>query len=57
MALKKMSIGNALWLSITTVITVGYGDYSASTWQDRVVTAVFLHFYDRIADAACHRVF
>lgn len=45
MALEKMSIGNALWLSITTVTTVGYGDYSASTWQGRVVTAVFLYIF------------
>ncbi len=45
MLLEEMSFGNALWLSITTVTTVGYGDYSASTWQGRVITTVFLYIF------------
>ncbi len=45
MLLEEMSFGNALWLSITTVTTVGYGDFSASTWQGRAITTVFLYIF------------
>lgn len=45
MYLEKMPFGNALWLSITTVTTVGYGDYSAATWQGRLVTTLFLYVF------------
>lgn len=45
MYLEKMSFGNALWLSITTVTTVGYGDYSAATWQGRLLTTLFLYIF------------
>ena len=45
MYLEKMTFGNALWLSITTVTTVGYGDYSAITWQGRLVTTLFLYIF------------
>ncbi len=45
MYLEKMPFGNALWLSITTVTTVGYGDYSAITWQGRLVTTLFLYVF------------
>ncbi len=45
MLLEKMSFGDSLWLSITTVTTVGYGDYSASTWQGRIITTVFLYIF------------
>lgn len=43
MYLENMTLGNALWLSLTTATTVGYGDFSASTWQGRVVTVIFLY--------------
>ncbi len=43
MFLESMSFGDSLWLSLTTVTTVGYGDLSASTWQGRLVTAICLY--------------
>lgn len=43
--LEEMSFGDSLWLSITTVTTVGYGDYSAATWQGRVITTIFLYIF------------
>jgi voltage-gated potassium channel len=45
MVLEALSFGDSLWLSITTVTTVGYGDYSAATWQGRILTTVFLYFF------------
>lgn len=45
MTLEQMSFDDSLWLSITTVTTVGYGDLSASTWQGRVITTVFLYIF------------
>ena len=41
--LEKMSFADALWLSVTTATTVGYGDYSATSWQGRLVTVVCLY--------------
>ena len=35
---------DALWLSFTTITTVGYGDLSASTLWGRVSTIVFMYF-------------
>jgi len=43
MYLENMTLGNAMWLSLTTATTVGYGDFSASTWQGRLVTVIFLY--------------
>ncbi len=45
MVLEKMSFSDALWLSITTVTTVGYGDFSAATWQGRLVTTLLLYVF------------
>lgn len=36
------SFGDALWWSITTVTTVGYGDYSPVTTQGRVIAACLM---------------
>lgn len=40
---EGMSLADALWLSITTITTVGYGDYSASTFLGRASTVVLLY--------------
>jgi voltage-gated potassium channel len=40
---EDMGVGNAIWLSFTTVTTVGYGDYSASTLPGRIATVVTLY--------------
>lgn len=42
---EGFSPGDALWLSITTATTVGYGDFSASTWQGRVITVICIYFF------------
>ena len=34
---------DALWLSVTTVTTVGYGDISATSWQGRLFTGICLY--------------
>lgn len=36
---------DALWLSITTATTVGYGDFSAASWQGRLVTVVCMYMF------------
>jgi voltage-gated potassium channel len=40
---EGMSMGDAIWLSITTITTVGYGDYSAATFMGRAATVVLLY--------------
>jgi len=40
---EGLSIPNALWLTFTTVTTVGYGDFSASTAGGRIATVVLLY--------------
>ena len=44
MRLEQMSLGDATWLTFTTVTTVGYGDISASTLGGRIATVVLLYF-------------
>lgn len=43
--LEKMSFADALWLSITTTTTVGYGDFSASSWQGRLMTTICIYIF------------
>lgn len=43
MYFENLSLGDALWLSITTVTTVGYGDLSAATWQGRLITTIAIY--------------
>ena len=43
MAFEGMALGDALWLTFTTVVTVGYGDYSAGTLLGRTATVVLLY--------------
>ncbi|MBL4781990.1 MAG: hypothetical protein JKX92_07080 [Porticoccaceae bacterium] len=40
---ESLNWPDALWLSVTTVTTVGYGDISASSWQGRLFTTVCLY--------------
>jgi len=41
--IENLPILDAIWLSFTTVTTVGYGDYSATTTAGRIVTIIFLY--------------
>jgi voltage-gated potassium channel len=40
---EKLSLGDAVWLSLTTLTTVGYGDFSASTGPGRFITVVTMY--------------
>lgn len=42
---EKMSIEDGLWMSLTTITTVGYGDVSPSTVYGRIITVVFLYAF------------
>lgn len=44
-AFEKMAIGDAIWLSFTTLTTVGYGDYSPSTLPGRVTTVLCMYCF------------
>lgn len=43
MQFEGMSVGDGLWLTLTTITTVGYGDVSAASWQGRVATVVLVY--------------
>lgn len=40
---ETLSLMDAAWLSVTSITTVGYGDYSASTIEGRVTTTVLIY--------------
>jgi len=40
---ESLGWADALWLSVTTVTTVGYGDISATSWQGRLFTTLCLY--------------
>ncbi|MBF0186963.1 MAG: two pore domain potassium channel family protein [Magnetococcales bacterium] len=42
--LENMAFGDALWLTLTTITTVGYGDLSAQTGLGRTITVILLYF-------------
>ncbi|MCF6282414.1 MAG: ion channel [Candidatus Polarisedimenticolaceae bacterium] len=43
MFFEGQSLGDALWMGLTTVTTVGYGDISPSTTGGRIVTIICLY--------------
>ena len=45
MFFEGQSLGDALWMGLTTITTVGYGDISPSTTGGRLVTIVFLYAF------------
>ena len=40
---EGLPIGDAFWLTVTTVTTVGYGDFSAITPVGRLITVLLLY--------------
>lgn len=40
---ERMGLGDALWLTITSATTVGYGDLSAATVPGRIATTVLIY--------------
>lgn len=43
MLLEGMAFGDAAWLTLTTLTTVGYGDFSAATPAGRLATVLLLY--------------
>ena len=43
-AFEGLKPSDALWLTLTTVVTVGYGDFSATTTWGRVATIILIYF-------------
>ena len=43
MILESRSLFDAVWMTFTTITTVGYGDYTATTVAGRVATMTFLY--------------
>ena len=43
MVIEELPPGDALWLTLTTVVTVGYGDLSASTPWGRAATVLLIY--------------
>ena len=41
--IEGMTTGDALWLTLTTITTVGYGDHTATTAAGRVATVVLVY--------------
>ena len=40
---EGLTVDEAIWLTLTTVVTVGYGDYSAQTIPGRLATVILLY--------------
>ncbi|MFV1984062.1 MAG: potassium channel family protein, partial [Thiohalomonadales bacterium] len=40
---EKLSFSDAMWISLTTITTVGYGDFSATTFAGRLSTTIFMY--------------
>lgn len=41
--LENMAVEDAVWLTLTTVMTVGYGDYAAATLAGRTATVLLIY--------------
>ena len=44
-ALEKMSWGDGVWVSLTTITTVGYGDFSPATGAGRLATVLCMYTF------------
>lgn len=42
-AVEGLRIDEAIWLTLTTVVTVGYGDYAAQTMLGRLATVILIY--------------
>ena len=42
-AVEGLRIDEAIWLTLTTVVTVGYGDYAAQTLFGRLATVILIY--------------
>ena len=40
---EGLSLDEAIWLTLTTVVTVGYGDYAAETMLGRIATIILIY--------------
>lgn len=40
---EGMGLGDSVWLTLTTVLTVGYGDYAAATVPGRIATVMLIY--------------
>ena len=40
---EKLSLSDSAWLSVTSITTVGYGDFSASTLEGRLTTTILIY--------------
>jgi len=45
MTFEGLSLSNSLWLSVTTITTVGYGDFSAASFAGRLSTTIFMYIF------------
>jgi len=45
MYFEKMPFADSLWISLTTITTVGYGDFSASSFGGRLSTTVLMYTF------------
>src|SRR5688572_24233126 len=43
MTFERMSLNDAVWLTATTIVTVGYGDLSAETQAGRIATMALMY--------------
>jgi len=43
MFFESLSLGDSLWLTLTTATTVGYGDVSAATTPGRIATVILIY--------------
>ncbi len=40
---EDLSLGDSAWLSVTSITTVGYGDFSATTLEGRLTTIILIY--------------
>jgi len=40
---EDLDVDEAIWLTLTSVVTVGYGDYAAETIMGRIATVILIY--------------